>query len=329
MLNEQGDKMNRMTRRVLLASALPALALDGIEAHADQQPVRILVGFAPGGTTDVLARQVALLLGTRTGRSVIVENKAGASGNVAAVQVAKAQADGTTLLFVPSSHATNATLYKKLPFDTEKDFAAIGLVATTPYVLVVHPSVPARNVAELVALLKAHPGTLQYASAGQGTGQHLSGELFKKLAGVEMTQVPYKGSAAALPDLLAGRVPVMFDNVAVMTPHIRAGAVRALAVTSSSRSALLPEVPAVAQTLPGFDVQGWFALLAPAKTPPDVVQELNAALDSVTRDPSFRARLKELGAEPMGGSASAADKFVRQEVERWGNVIREAKITLD
>lgn len=321
--------MNLTTRRVLLASALTALTLASPLARADEQTVKIVVGFAPGGTTDVLARQVATLLGAKIGRAVIVENKAGASGNIAASFVAKAPADGNTLLFVPSSHATNATLYKNLQFDTVKDFAAVGLVATTPYVLVVHPTIPARNVAELVAYMKKQPDGLSYATAGQGTGQHLSGELFKKTAGVAMTQVPYKGSAAALPDLLAGRAPIMFDNVAVMTPHVRSGAVRALGVTSNKRSDLLADVPAVADTIPGFEVQGWFALLAPARTPSKVVQELNTALNAVVQDAAFRTRLKDLGAEPTGGSAAAADSFIRNEVDRWGKMIREARITLD
>lgn len=321
--------MKHFTRRVLLGATLAGLAFAPAIATADEQPVKIVVGFAPGGTTDVLARQVAKLLNENTGRAVIVENKAGASGNIAAGMVAKAAPDGKTLLFVPSSHATNATLYKKLPFDTEKDFTAVGMVATTPYVLVVHPTVSAKSVEDLVSLLKQRPGALQYATAGQGTGQHLSGELFKKIAGVDMTQVPYKGSAAALPDVLAGRAPVMFDNVAVMTPHVRSGAVRALGVTSSKRSELLPDVPPLADTLPGFDVQGWFALLAPAKTPPSVVQELNTALNAALQNPSFRSRLKELGAEPTGGNAQAADKLIQTEVDRWAKVISEAGIKLD
>lgn len=316
-------------RRAFFACALGGLAFSWSVAQADQAPIKIVVGFAPGGTTDVLARQIANLLSARSGRSIIVENRPGASGNIAAGTVAKAPADGTTLLFVPSSHATNATLYKTLPFDTEKDFAAIGMVATTPYVLVVHPTLPIRSVGDLVSHLKKHPDSMQYASAGQGTGQHLSGELFKKLAGVDMTHIPYKGSAAALPDVQSGRVPVMFDNVAVMTPHIRSGAMRPLAVTSGRPSDLLPEVPALASTLPGFEVQGWFALLAPAKTPVETVRDLNAALNAVIDDQSFKDRLKALGAEPLGGSASSADKFIRDEIGRWGSVIREAGIALD
>jgi tripartite-type tricarboxylate transporter receptor subunit TctC len=321
--------MNLVMRLLAIGSGLIGLAFISPIARADEQPVKILVGFAPGGTTDVLARNVAKLLGEKMGRPVIVENKAGASGNIAADYVAKAPSDGRTLLFVASSHATNATLYKKLSFNPVKDFSAVGLVATTPYVLVVHPTIAAKNVSELVSILKKKPGALQYASSGQGTGQHLSGELFNRLAKVEMTQIPYKGSAAALPDVLAGRTPVMFDNVAVMTPHVRSGAVRALAVTSNKRSELLPDVPPVADTLRGFDVQGWFALLAPAQTPSKVVRDLNAALNSTIADPAFRARLKELGGEPTGGTSLVADTFIRAEIERWRKIISEANIKLD
>ncbi|MBK6007632.1 tripartite tricarboxylate transporter substrate binding protein [Ramlibacter ginsenosidimutans] len=316
----------KLTRRSLLATAAAAAAFPG---YAADQPIRISVGFPPGGTTDVLARIVAANLGQKLGRSVIVENRPGASGNIAAQMVARSAPDGATLLFVPSSHATNASLYKKLPFDTEKDFTAIGMVARTPYVLVVHPRIPARSVAEFIALLKAQPGQFQYATASPGTGQHLAAELFKKLAGVEMTQIPYKGSSAALPDLIAGRTPIMFDNVALMVPHIRSGALRALGVTSEKRSPLLPSVAAVAETLPGYEIQGWFALLAPANTAPSLVREYNAALNAVVNDPAFVNRLGDLGAETMTGSPAMANEYIQKEVARWGGVIRSANISLD
>jgi tripartite-type tricarboxylate transporter receptor subunit TctC len=318
--------MFQPTRRQLLIAAAAATAFP---SYADDQPVRITVGFPPGGTTDVIARLVANSLGAKLGRSVIVENKAGASGNIAAQVVSKAASDGTNLLFVPSSHATNASLYKKLPFDTEKDFTAIGMVATTPYVLVVHPQIPAKTVPEFIAMLKSQPGHFSYATASQGTGQHLAAELFKKMAGVEMTQIPYKGSAAAFPDLMAGRTPIMFDNVALMVPHVRAGALRALGITSTKRSPLLPDVPTVAESLPGYEIQGWFALLAPAKTPPSLVRDYNTALNAVVNDAPFVARLKELGAETVTGTPAAANDYIRKEISRWGAVIRSANIALD
>jgi tripartite-type tricarboxylate transporter receptor subunit TctC len=313
------------TRRQLLIAAAAATALPSFA----NETIRITVGFPPGGTTDVIGRLVANSLGQKLGRSVVVENKAGASGNIGASQVATATPDGTNLLFVASSHATNASLYKKLPFDTEKDFTAIGMVATTPYVLVVHPQIPAKTVPEFVSMLKSQPGKFSYATASQGTGQHLAAELFKKMAGVEMTQIPYKGSAAAFPDLMAGRTPIMFDNVALMVPHVRAASLRPLAITSTKRSALLPVVPTVAETLPGYEIQGWFALLAPAKTPPALVRDYNAALNAVVNDPAFVARLKELGAETMAGTPANANDYIQKEITRWGAVIRSANISLD
>lgn len=318
--------MFQPTRRQVLLAAASAAAFP---ASASDQPIRITVGFPPGGTTDVIARLVANSLAQKLGRSVIVENRAGASGNIAAQAVSKAAPDGTSLLFVASSHATNASLYKKLPFDTEKDFAAIGMVATTPYVLVVHPQIPAKTVPEFIALLKSQPGRFQYATASQGTGQHLAAELFKKMAGVDMTQIPYKGSSAAFPDLMAGRTPIMFENVALMVPHIRSGALRPLGITSARRSPLLPDVPTVAETLPGYEIQGWFALLAPAKTPQTLIVEVNAALNSVVNDPAFSARLADLGAETMTGTPAMANDYIQKEIARWGAVIRSANISLD
>lgn len=318
----------KQTAGALMMSIL-VLASTTTNIQAQEQPVKIVVGFAPGGTTDVLARQIATLMSAKIGRTVIVENKAGASGNIAAASVAQSAADGSTLLFVASSHATNATLYKKLNFDTVNDFASIGLVATTPYVLVVHPQVPAKSVGEFVTHLKKSPDPLLYATASQGTGQHIAAEFFKKMAGVEMSQIPYRGSAAAMPDVLSGRTPVMFDNVAVMTPHIRSGAVRALAVTSTKPSALLPGIPPLSDFYPGYEIQGWFALLAPSKTPSAIILKLNAALNAVVKEESFQKRLIELGAEPLGGSGAEADSFIRTEISRWEKVIRAANITLD
>lgn len=318
--------MFQPTRRQLLIAAAAATALP---SYANDQPIRISVGFPAGGTTDVIARLVAQNLGQKLGRSVIVENRAGASGNIAAQVASKAAPDGTNLLFVPSSHATNASLYKKLPFDTEKDFTAIGMVATTPYVLVVHPQVSAKSVPEFIALLKSQPGRFNYATASPGTGQHLAAELFKNMASVDMTQVPYKGSAAAFPDLMAGRTPIMFDNVALMVPHVRSGSLRPLAITSAKRSRLLPDVPTVAETLPGYEIQGWFALLAPTKTPSNLVREYNAALNAVVSDPAFVSRLSEVGAETMTGTSAMANDYIQKEIARWGSVIRSANISLD
>jgi tripartite-type tricarboxylate transporter receptor subunit TctC len=318
--------MFQPTRRQLLVAAAAATAFP---AYASDQPIRITVGFPPGGTTDVLARLVATNLGQKLGRSVIVENRAGASGNIAAQMVSKAAPDGTNLLFVSSSFATNASLYKKLPFDTEKDFTAIGMVATTPYVLVVHPQIPAKSVSEFIALLKSQPGHFQYATASQGTGQHLAAELFKKMADVDMTQIPYKGSSAAFPDLMAGRTPIMFDNVALMVPYVRSGALRPLAITSAKRSPLLPDVPTVAETLPGYEILGWFALIAPAKTPQSLIRDYNAALNAVVDDAAFTARLTDLGAKTLTGTPAMANEYIQEEISRWGTLIHSANISLD
>lgn len=290
-------------------------------------PIRLEVGFPPGGTTDVMARLVANELGAEIGRDIIVENRGGASGSIAASSVAQAAPDGNTLLFAPSSHAVNASLYPNLPFDTAKAFRAVGMVATTSYVLVVNPKLPHGSVGELTQHLKQHPGEVAFASASPGTGQHLAGELFKKSAGVDILHVPYKGSSAALPDLIAGRTGMMFDNIAVMLPHIKSGKVNALAVTTAKRSSLLPDRPTIAESgYPGFDVMGWFVLLAPAKTPDAVVEQLNQGLNAILRGDRLAGKLAELGAEVTTGTPDSADRFIKNELDRWGAVVRDVGI---
>lgn len=321
--------MTNFSRRDILTIAAASAANWTSVANAQDQTMKIIVGFPPGGTTDVLARLVASTMGTLTGRNIIVENKPGASGNIGAQFVAKSAPDANTLILVASTHGTNASLYKKLPFDTLSDFAPIGMVASTPYVLVVHPQVPANNVSQLIELLKANPNRYSYASSSVGTGQHLSGELLKKMAAVDMTHIPYKGSSAALPDLLAGRTPIMFENLAIMQPHIRSGALRALAITGPRRSSIFPDIPTVSESLPGFSVLGWFALLAPAKTPSALISQMNTTLNEAIRESSFKKTLADLGAESMTGTPAAADDFIRQEISRWGAIIRSANISMD
>ena len=323
--------MIQMVKKLLcLVSLAAGLALVP-ELAAAQQPVHLLVGFPPGGTTDILARLVAQHLTEVTGKTIIVENRPGASGNIAAGLAAKAAGDGNTLLFVPSSHATNASLYSNLPFDTLKSFRGLGMVAATPYVLVVNPKeIKADTLPELVSYLKEHPGAVEFASAGPGTGQHLAGELFKMQAKVDIMHVPYKGSSAAWPDLLAGRVPMMFDNIAVIMPLIKKGSLRPLAITSLSRSKFLSNVPTVAESgFPGFEVLGWFALLAPASTPDKVVQEFSTALGKIETDPKFVSSLARIGAEPFVRSPKQTDDFLAQEVAKWRVVIRKAHISLN
>ena len=292
------------------------------------QPVKILVGFPPGGTTDVMGRLAAQELGVQTGKPFLVENRPGASGSIAAGAVAKSAPDGHTLIMVPSTYGTASALYDNLPY-TDSDLTAVGLIGSTPYVFVVHPSIPVASFGELIQLLKKNPGKYEFASSSPGTAQHLGGELVKRMAGVDMLHVPYKGSGALLPDLLSGRVPMMFENVAIMTPHIKKGSLKPLAISSAKRSALLPGVPTVAETgqgLEGFEVLGWFALMAPSKTPPEVLRFLNAELNKMITKPAIVTRFQELGAEPMGGTAEQAAAYIRAEQEKWGKVIREGGI---
>ena len=314
-----------MRRSLLLLLLMPFAAL---AQSWPTQPVRVMVGFPPGGTTDIIGRLVANELSEQLGKPFVVENRGGASGTIAAGVVAKSTPDGHNLILVPSTHGTARALYASLPYE-ESDFVAAGLVASTPYVFVVHPDIPVKSFGELIALLKANPGKYNYASTSPGTAQHLGGELVKKMAGVDMVHIAYKGTGAVMADLLSGRVPMMFENVATMVPHIRKGTLRGLAVSSAKRTPLLPEVPAVAETLPGFEVLGWFALLAPAKTPPQIVQALNAELNRMIAKPQVVAKLIELGAEPLGGMPERAAAFIRMEQEKWGRVIQDVGIKLN
>ena len=318
-----------MPHRILAGVLLGIAALFAIPTAAQTypaQPVKIMVGFPPGGTTDVIGRLVAQGLSESLGKSFIVENRGGASGTIGAGMVAKSPPDGYSLIMVPSTHGTAPALYASLPYE-EKDFSPIALVASTPYVFVVHPSIQATTFPQLIALLKQNPGKYEFASSSPGTAQHLGGELVKRMAGVDMVHVPYKGTGALLPDVLSGRVPMMFENVAIMGPHIKKGSLRPLAVSSAQRTPLLPDVPTVAESgLSGFEVLGWFALLAPAGTPPEVVRLLNAEVNRLVVNPAIVQRFAELGAEPLGGTPEQAVDFIKGEQDKWGKVIRDAGI---
>jgi tripartite-type tricarboxylate transporter receptor subunit TctC len=313
--------------RIAFAGTLLALASLAAQAQGyPSQTVRIIVGFPPGGTTDVIGRLVAQELTESLGKAVVVENRPGASGTIGAGIASKANPDGHTLVMVPSTHGTAPALYASLPYE-DKDLVPAALVGTTPYVLVVHPSMAATTMAQLVAYLKQNPGKVEYASSSPGTAQHLSGELLQRMAGVNIVHIPYKGSGALMPDLLSGRVPMMFENIAIMTPHIKKGALRPIAVSSVKRTPLLPEVPTVAETgLAGFEVLGWFALMAPAKTPPEVIRRLNNDVNAAIARPAIVTRFAELGAEPLGGSPDQAAAFIRGEQDKWGKIIRDAGI---
>jgi tripartite-type tricarboxylate transporter receptor subunit TctC len=320
------------TRRALLrALLLAATALAVPAAHAQaypSRPVRLVVPFLPGGSADILGRALAQKLSDGLGQPVVVENRPGAGTAIAAELVAKAPADGYTLMLgTVSSHAINPALNPKLPFDPLRDFTPVAPVASIPFALLVHPSVPARTVPELIAYARSRPGKLDYSSAGNGTSNHLAGELFEAMTGTHMVHIPYRGSAPALQDLIAGRVSVMFDLVLTAAPHVRSGAVRALAVTGAKRSAALPDVPTVAESgLPGYEVSAWFGVFAPAGLPRPVVDRLNAEVARALAAPDLQQRLVSQGAEPLAGSPDQFAAYLKSEVAKWGKVVRDAGV---
>lgn len=323
--------MDRRKLLGLLASASAALAAGPAWSKAayPSQPIRLMVGFPPGGATDVLARLVAQRVGARLGQSVVVDNQAGAGGLLATGNVAKAKADGYTLIFSSSTHAIYPALYSKVAFDPVTSFQPIGLVATTPYVLVVHPSLPVKTMQELLDYARKHPGELNYAGSSAGTAQHLGWELIKRAANVDMQYVPYKGSGDLLPDLRAGRLQAAIDNVAVMRPHIEDGSLRAIAVTGKAASAVLPGVPpisAVGGALADFEAVGWFGVFAPAGLPAQVSQVLATELAAVMQLPEVRERLLLIGAQAQDGSAGALRQMLDREVRTWTPIIQSAGI---
>ena len=294
------------------------------------RPVRIVVPYPPGGATDVMARVIAQKLNEAWQQPVVVENKPGASGSVGSEIVARSAADGYTLLHQGTQHAINLSLYKKLPYDTVRDFAAVAYVASAPFLLVVHPSVPATSVRELIAHIKSRPGGLNYGSSGVGGGAHLAGEIFKTAAGVSLTHIPYKGGAPALADLLGGQLPIVFDPIPTSIHHVRNGKLRALGITSARRSALMPELPTVAESgLPGFDVAAWFGLYAPAATPRDVVVKVNADVNRVLQLPEVREKFAALGAESMPMDADQFATHLRAEIAKFAKAISDSGATAE
>jgi tripartite-type tricarboxylate transporter receptor subunit TctC len=325
--------MNLRTPLLVLLAALSAIVPPAAaQAPAyPTKPIRIVVPFPPGGATDILAREVAQKLNEAWGQQVIVDNRPGAGGNIGSELVAKAAPDGYTLeMGTVGTHAINASLYAKMPYDNVKDFVPIILVAGVPNVLEVNPSLPVNSVAELIAYAKANPGKLNFASSGNGTSIHLSGELFKAMAGVEMTHVPYKGSAPALQDLIAGQVQLMFDNLPPSLPQIKAGKLRALAVTSSVRAPALPDVPTVAEAgLPGFEASSWFGLLAPAGTSPAIVAKINAEVAKWLATPEAKENLAKQGANAAGGTPEDFAKHIAAETAKWAKVVKASGAKID
>lgn len=317
-----------LTRRAALALALaaaPALAW----AFPDK-PVTLVIPFAAGGSTDVVGRIVAEKMGENLGQQVVVENVGGAGGSLGATQVARAQPDGYTILMgTVATHALNPLILKQKPYDPVEDFAPVSLLVIVPNVLAVNPELPVNSVQELIDLAKKEPGTLAYASSGNGTPLHFSGELFKHMAGVDIQHVPYKGSGPALTDVLGNQVPIIFDNLPSASGHFSSGGLRPLGVTTAERAPSFPDIPAIAETLPGYETYTWNALFAPKGTPPEVVAELNAAAAAAMADPAVAARMKEFSAEIVASTPEALSEHVKAEIAKWTPVVEEAGITME
>ncbi|HZN26342.1 MAG TPA: tripartite tricarboxylate transporter substrate binding protein [Burkholderiales bacterium] len=295
------------------------------------KPIRMILPFPPGGTTDILGRVAAQKLSEALGQQVVPDNRPGAAGNIGTEFVAKAPPDGYTLVTAPGSTLTiHPSLYSKLGFDPLRDFAPVTILAAVPNALVVHPSLPVRNVKDLIALAKAKPGQLNYASTGAGQSTHLSMELFKTMARVNIVHVPYKGSAPAVTDLLGGHVLLMFDNMPSALPHVKAGKLRAVAVSTLKRSPVAPDIPTVAESgLPGFEVSVWFGVLAPAKTPQPVVERLNQILVKALHTAEVRERLSTQGAEPIANTPDQFTQQMKRDIAKWAKVVKDADIKLD
>jgi tripartite-type tricarboxylate transporter receptor subunit TctC len=301
-------------------------------AHAafPDKPIKIIVGFTPGGTADGVARILAAAMGARLGQSMVVENRAGANGNIATELVARSAPDGYTIFFTSIGHAVNPSLYKHANYDPVGGFTPIGQVLTAPNVLVVPGNSPFNTAKELIAYAKANPGKLHVASSGSGTSVHLSAELFKQLAGVDMVHVPYKGTGSAMPDLLAARVSLMFPNLPSAMPHIQEGRLKALGVTTDKRSGAAPKIPTLAEAgVAGYDMSTWYGLVGPANMPADIVKRLNQELRNVLADPQIREKLVAQGVDPVTGTPEAFGKFIQEETKRWAKIIKDSNIEVN
>jgi tripartite-type tricarboxylate transporter receptor subunit TctC len=304
------------------AAALPAFSRIAAAQGYPARPVHWIVSFTAGGPNDTVARVIGQYLSERLGQQFIIENKVGAGGNIGMAAVLGSPPDGYTIGFAAPNNAINASLYEKLPFDFMRDGVPVASTMLLTNVMVVHPDVPAKTVAEFIAYAKANPGRINMASSGSGTSVHMSGELFKAMTGVNMQHVPYRGSAPALQDLLTNRVQVIFDNLPGSISHIRAGTLRALAVTAGKRSPALPDVPTIGETVPGYEAVVWYGIVAPKGTPPQIVDTLNKAVNEVLADPKLKARLAELGGEPMPMTPAQFGKLIADETEKWAKVVK-------
>jgi tripartite-type tricarboxylate transporter receptor subunit TctC len=304
------------------AAALPTASRFAWAQAYPSRPVRLIIGYPPGGSADITARLTGQWLSERLGQPVVIESRPGAATNLATEAVVRASPDGYTLLLVAPANAINATLYDKLSFDFLRDIVPVAGIIRFPNVVVVNPSLPIKTIPELIAYAKANPGKLNMASSGNGSTIHMSGELFKMLTGINMVHVPYRGGAPALTDLIAGQVHVMFDNIPTSAEHIKAGRLRGLAVTSAARSQVLPDLPTVADFLPGYEASAWYGLGVPKNTPDEVIDKINKGMNAVLADPTSQARFAELGASLLPGSPADFSRLVADETEKWGKVVR-------
>jgi tripartite-type tricarboxylate transporter receptor subunit TctC len=316
----------------LLCAALLAAVVPSVHAQSyPSKPVRFIVPFPPGGGNDTIARLVAQKLSVALGQQVIVDNKPGAGGTIGAETAARSPADGYTMFLAGvGTHGINPNLRRKLPYDALKDFNAVSLIASAPLLVVVHPSLPVKNVKELIAVAKAKPGQINYASNGAGGSSHLAVELFDYMSGAKLTHVPYKGLAPALTDLLSGEVQVMFSSAVAMLPQVKAGRLRAIAMTGAKRSAAIPNVPTVAESgLPGYETGSWYGVVVPAGTPKPAIDRLSKEIQAIVNSPDFTAQLNEEAVIPVGSTPEGFDKHIRSELARWAKVIKAAKIELE
>lgn len=315
----------------LLGWAMPTVFAAGAAGYPDpNRPVRMIVAFVPGGGTDLIGRIAAKAISEELRANVVVENRAGAGGIVGTQMAARAEPDGYTLITGGTgSHAINPSLYSHIPYNAIKDFEAVNLVASSPYLMLVTNDFPARNVKEFIEYAKARPGKIDMASSGNGGMPHLAGVLFQMMAGVKLNHVPYKGTGAVFTDLIAGRTQVTFSDIAAAYPHVKAGRVRALAITTLRRSATYPEIPSVAETVPGYDAVGWFGVFSPAGTPAAINQKLSDAIAHYVRRPDVRKQLEILGADPLALGPAEFRKVWKQDLERWGKVVRESGVKID
>ena len=323
--------MRECVKRLLLVIACGAMQSMLHAADYPVRPVRFVVPFPPGGNTDILARTLANALTDMWKQQLVIDNRGGAAGGIGTDLVAKSPPDGYTILLgTIGSISINPSIYKNLPYDPLRDLAPVTLMSSNPLVMMVHPSVPAKSVKELIALAKARPQALTYGSGGSGTSTHLAVELFKHMAGIQATHVPYRGAALASPALLGGEVSMLFDNLAPALPHIRSGRVRALAVTSAQRSSVLPEMPTVQESgLPGYEVTGWYGVLAPAGTPSAILSKLHADVVNALKLPEVMTRLRNDGAEPVGSTPAEFVQFIRTETKKWAEVVKISGARVD